>query len=246
MPCHARCIEWNHEFMNAFMAGGSKKDSEPQSESEPAAGQPRRMNRHISKSTQSEPDDDDDDASQATPAQPDAKKPKAQPKRTAAKTLPRKKPSRHVVKPTGGSKSAAAKENAPKTKTNKEPGKKTQKKIKEKEKEEGDEKDRQDREALKVAEAKSAACKPNHPKKATANTDDESEPKDETQAEVHIALQRADTQDIMQKEQVRRAYKTRKERFYRSLKSVHLSCLLGSFALHMWSYKMLQVAASKH
>ena len=176
MPCHACEL---YEIMNAFMAGGSKKASEPQSE--PAAGQTRRMNRHISQSTQLDPedpidpneddeeDDEEDGASQENTAQADAKKPKPQPKRSAAKTMPRKKPSRHVIKPTGssGSKSAAAKKHAQKIKTNKEPEKKAQKtqKTKEKEKEEGDKKDRQDKEALKVAEAKSAACKPNHPQK---------------------------------------------------------------------------------
>ena len=250
MPCHACEL---YEIMNAFMAGGSKKASEPQSE--PAAGQTRRMNRHISQSTQLDPedpndpneddeeDDEEDGASQENTAQADAKKPKPQPKRSAAKTMPRKKPSRHVIKPTGssGSKSAAAKKHAQKIKTNKEPEKKAQKtqKTKEKEKEEGDKKDRQDKEALKVAEAKSAACKPNHPQKKR-DKDDESQSEGETPADVQNALHRADTQDITKKEQVRRAYKTRKERFYRSLRSVHLSCLF-SFALHMWSCKMLQV-----
>ena len=250
------CIVCNHEFIkNAFMAGASKKASEPKSD-EPADGQPRRMGRHISTATQLDEHDDDDanqkpdEPSQAAPAQPDTKKPestgegKKEPKATAAKTRASKKPSRsrHMDKPTGASKREAVKKQAPKSKTNKEPGKKTtQKKPKVTEKEKGDEKDRQDRDALKVAEAKAAAHKPKQAQKKPSKADDEQEHSDEGSDAVQKALHRADTQEIKQKEAVRRAYKTRKERFYRSLKSVPLSFLLSSFALHMHE---LQAVAS--
>lgn len=83
--------------------------------------------------------------------------------------------------------------------------------------------------ALAKAEAAAKAKKASQqeqPAEIKQEEGEEEEPEEDEEVNVTSAregLNRADTQDIEQAARVRKAYKARKERFYRSLKSVVLS-----------------------